>query len=50
MNVGLFRKANDDKTEHRIAGEQIEEMAAMGVNVLTNKGRASQPDDVTKLV
>ena len=28
--VGLFDKANDNKTEPRIAGEEIEEIAGTG--------------------
>ena len=48
--MGQVGKANDEETEPRIAGEQIEEMAETGVNVLTNEGRASLPVDATKLV
>jgi len=43
--VGLFDKTNDNKTESRIAGEEIEEIAGTGVNVSTNKGRTSLPYD-----
>ena len=49
-NVGLVCTANEDETGPKSAGEQIEEMAGTGVNVLTNKGRASLPDDATELV
>ena len=49
-NVGHFGEANDNKTEPESAGEQIEEMAGAGVNVLTNGGRASLPDNATEFV
>ena len=49
-NVRLVGTANEDETGPKSAGEQIEEMAGTGVNVLTNEGRASLPDDATVLV
>ena len=49
-NVEQVGKANDEETEPRIAGEQIEKMAETEVNVLTNEGRASLPVDATELV
>ena len=52
-NVEQEGKANDEETEPRIAGEQIEtkpKMAETEVNVLTNEGRASIPVDATELV
>ena len=49
-SVGQVGEANFEETEPRIAGEQIEEMAETGVNVLTNEGRASLPVDATELV
>lgn len=48
--MGLLDKANDNKTEPSIAGEEIEEMAGTGVNVSTNKGRTSLPYDEPELV
>ena len=49
-NVGLVGKANDDETEPKSAGKQIEEIAGTGVNVLTNGGRAILPDDANELL
>lgn len=43
-------KANDNKTESRIDGEETEEIAGTGVNLSTNRGRTSLPYDAAELV
>ena len=48
--VGKWLGRMWDETGPKSAGEQIKEMAGTGVNVLTNEGRASLPDDATVLV
>ena len=48
--MGLVGKANDDEIGLKSAGENMEEMAGTGVNVLIKEGRACLPDDGTEFV